>query len=476
MNESIQDDLLADVLEEAATPAQLEQFEELLQSDPDFAERCRQNLGMATLLSSLAPEEADRGFIDNVMTQAESLGNEDPDAFLDSIRQRQQSVILRRRWIAGSLAAAACLAFLLFLSQKGEPPAPSPTPPLARITIFNDGAPTSPVRKIADPETIQLAHGRAKIQFSSGSIIALQAPATLHIRDAMNVKLVQGRLNGWCPPSAHGFRVHTPEASLVDLGTSFGIHLEKDRKAEFVVFDGLVSIENKEQKTLLKNGHSLRLQPNAQPEEVPFEGSPYKPTWLLAEGIVSTTGAIVPVDPDTPEGIAGQRDDYHVLVSPENRNITFDRPLSVDLLKPGTFSAKHWNARTQKHGISGRTLRPKRVQAPLNSYLLHARVERPIENRTDHVHYTGSVTFSEPVVAIVASQNLIKDCDDLFATGAWKQVVLPINNRGLESNTEVPADKVTLSPDRLTVTIDLHTGYGIDEFRVLTASTLNPAL
>jgi hypothetical protein len=75
----------------------------------------------------------------------------------------------------------------------------------------------------------------------------------------------------------------------------------------------------------------------------------------------------------------------------------------------------------------------------------------------------------------ISSQNFMKKCDDLLATGPWKQIELPINNRGLEGNLEAPADRVTLSPDRrtitITITIDIHTGYGIDELRVLTRST-----
>lgn len=464
MSPSASDDLLGAILDGSASPEDEAHFQDLLGSDPAFQAQAVRQLRVDALLASLKPESSNGAFARRVLEQAEALSQEDENSFLDTVRRKARARRARRGLLMGTSALAAALAVAMFFRSAAPSPVESRTPVVAALTIFDGGTAASPPRFLSDPETINLTRGRAKLTFASGCVIALQAPATVEILDDMTVRLQNGRLNGFCPPSAHGFRVMTPEASLVDLGTSFGVSLIGGEESEFVVFDGEVRVEHETQKTVLRNGHSLRLKGNQGPTEVPFEGAPYKPTWLLAEGIVATSGAVIPVDPDTPEGIAGQRDDFHVLISPEKHHVSPDRPLRTDLREPGTFTAGPWEA------TAGLPLSPGAVSGKLSSFLLHARVERVVQSKTDHVHYQGSVTFAEPVVAVIASQNFLKECDELFATGPWKQIKLPINNRGLEGNLGAPPDRVTLSPDRLTLTIDFHTGYGIDELRVLTRS------
>ena len=464
MSPSASDDLLGTILDGPASPEDEARFQDRLGSDPVFRAQAVRQLRIDALVASLKPESSHGTFARRVLEQAEALSREDENSFLHTVRHKVRARRARRSLLMGTAALAAALAAAIFFRPAALSPAESRAPVVAALTFFDGDTAASPPRFLADRETINLTRGRAKLTFSSGCVIALQAPATVEILDDMTVRLQKGRLNGFCPPSAHGFRVMTPEASLVDLGTSFGVSLIGGEESEFVVFDGEVRVENETRKTVLRNGHSLRLKGNQGPTEVPFEGAPYKPTWLLAEGIVATSGAVIPVDPDTPEGIAGQRDDFHVLISPENHHVSLDRPLQTDLREPGTFTAGPWEATTSL------PLSPTEVSQKLSSFLLHARVQRVVQSKTDHVHYQGSVTFAEPVVAVIASQNFLKECDELFATGPWKQIKLPINNRGLEGNLGAPPDRVTLSPDRLTLTIDLHTGYGIDELRVLTRS------
>lgn len=464
MSPSASDDLLGTILDGPASPEDEARFQDRLGSDPAFRAQAVRQLRVDALLASLKPESSHGPFARQVLEQAEALSREDENSFLHTVRHKVRARRARRSLLMGTAALAAALAAAIFFRPAALSPAESRTPVVAALTFFDGDTAASPPRFLSDREVINLTRGRAKLTFSSGCVIALQAPATVEVLDDMTVRLQKGRLNGFCPPSAHGFRVMTPEASLVDLGTSFGVSLIEGEESEFVVFDGEVRVEHETRKTVLRNGHSLRLKGNQGPTEVPFEGAPYKPTWLLAEGIVATSGAVIPVDPDTPEGIAGQRDDCHVLISPENHHVSLDRSLQTDLREPGTFTAGPWEATTSL------PLSPTEISQKLSSFLLHARVQRVVQSKTDHVHYQGSVTFAEPVVAVIASQNFLKECDELFATGPWKQIKLPINNRGLEGNLGAPPDRVTLSPDRLTLTIDLHTGYGIDELRVLTRS------
>ena len=68
-----------------------------------------------------------------------------------------------------------------------------------------------------------LAEGLAEILFDNGAKVVLEAPADLELTSSSTCLLKRGRLIATVPPRAVGFRVDTPLAKVVDLGTKFGL-------------------------------------------------------------------------------------------------------------------------------------------------------------------------------------------------------------------------------------------------------------
>lgn len=93
--------------------------------------------------------------------------------------------------------------------------------------------------------TLELVEGIATVKFDSGAEVVMEAPATLEIVDAMACRLVRGTLVADVPPSAIGFTVDTPDATVVDYGTRFGVSAGEDGKYLVQVLEGLVEVNPK---------------------------------------------------------------------------------------------------------------------------------------------------------------------------------------------------------------------------------------
>ncbi len=91
-------------------------------------------------------------------------------------------------------------------------------------------------------QEICLAGGTAEIHFDNGIRSALQAPAILVPKSSMLVHLSEGNFTSTVSKSGIGFTVTTPEARVIDLGTSFGILAKLGGTTQVVVFDGEVDV------------------------------------------------------------------------------------------------------------------------------------------------------------------------------------------------------------------------------------------
>ena len=88
----------------------------------------------------------------------------------------------------------------------------------------------------------ELTRGVVGIDFDGGVSTLVEAPATIELTSTDQIRLTRGRLVGLVPPVAIGFTVETPTATIVDLGTEFGISIAKGQAADISVFDGEVDV------------------------------------------------------------------------------------------------------------------------------------------------------------------------------------------------------------------------------------------
>jgi len=87
-----------------------------------------------------------------------------------------------------------------------------------------------------------LKQGYAKIRFNSGAEVILEAPADLLLEKENRLSLRRGKLTAIAEDEAKGFTVRTPGASIVDLGTEFGVWVKQAGGSEAHVFKGEVKV------------------------------------------------------------------------------------------------------------------------------------------------------------------------------------------------------------------------------------------
>lgn len=150
-------------------------------------------------------------------------------------------------WYAA--AAAIALAVTAWFAFLPEPrtlnPAPSPAP-VAMLTDQNSAiwadqqAPAT--GQSLTPGTLKLASGTAQLMFTPGAVVTLYGPAELELDQTHLATLISGTLTAWVPDQAHGFTVRTPRATIVDLGTEFGLRIAPDGRGQVHVFAGKVQV------------------------------------------------------------------------------------------------------------------------------------------------------------------------------------------------------------------------------------------
>jgi hypothetical protein len=163
----------------------------------------------------------------------------------------------RLGWLAGLVAAGLAASLLVgagwwLVIRHGPAPVaavlrPS-SAPAARLTRLvaarwdgderarRQGAPLAP------GETLLLADGLAEVSFEHGGQMILRGPAGFEVQSADGGLLRQGSLTARVGPSSAGFTIRTPSATIVDLGTEFGVWVEDRGPTQLEVFAGKVMV------------------------------------------------------------------------------------------------------------------------------------------------------------------------------------------------------------------------------------------
>jgi hypothetical protein len=89
----------------------------------------------------------------------------------------------------------------------------------------------------------KLLVGLVEIQYDSGAVLVLRAPATFDLVDDSCVRLEDGQLAAHIPETAKGFKIESPGATVIDLGTDFAVQAVRDKESEVHVFQGEVLVD-----------------------------------------------------------------------------------------------------------------------------------------------------------------------------------------------------------------------------------------
>jgi hypothetical protein len=436
-------DLLERLSEGSLDESGRDRLADLLREKPELRALVKEHFVMSRALSQLERAEAD--FAEKTATHVAKIAAESEFGFAKKVTAK----IVRQR-SAKALAAAAVItlaavpAFLLLRKPGVE---------VATLVRMDSERGVVSSRMVRAGEKMEETSGLIRLDFKNGAVMAIEAPAKFTVVSAMEINLKTGKLNGWCPVTAHKFKVTTASADLTDLGTSFGVTATQDGKAEFMVLDGEVEVQKGNDKMRLTQGDAVKTSTQEKLSNTRFDPSGFKNTWPLAQGIFATKGAVVPADPDVPEKVALMESDDHVLVIPERRAVPFTLPLRVDMVDAGTLPGTIPDKVHVVKPIPG-----KHLSSFLIRYDPVGTFPEDYFNR-----FEGEVTFDRPVMVIATKRVTLEATDPVFAMGKWESTF-----RGIElKQINNPPDSVTLTPDRRTVKVVFYAGASTDEIRVI---------
>ena len=135
------------------------------------------------------------------------------------------------------------------LSPSAEPSA-VPQENVAAILIDEAGAVFSqgkgPQGARFEAGEYDLLSGIVHLRFARGAELVLNGPAHWTVKDEMHAFVKHGKMRAIVPPSAKGFTISTPSAEYIDLGTEFGLDVDRNNgSSDLFVFDGQVNVTDK---------------------------------------------------------------------------------------------------------------------------------------------------------------------------------------------------------------------------------------
>ena len=117
---------------------------------------------------------------------------------------------------------------------------------------------------------LRLDRGLVEITYDNGVIVSLEGPCDFVVDLENAGTLSSGKLAARVPKGATGFTINTPSATIVDLGTEFGVWV-LDETVDVVVFDGKVEARSADARKIVvvKSGQAYRFRPDAaRPQEI----------------------------------------------------------------------------------------------------------------------------------------------------------------------------------------------------------------
>jgi hypothetical protein len=149
------------------------------------------------------------------------------------------------------LAAVACLVFAFAYLNRIKPAADEDVLPseYTAVIVNEVDAAFSPPRPADaqrfEPGSYELQRGSIHLRFNNGVDLVIEGPALFEILHARRIRLAYGNLRAIVPPVARGFTVVTQYANYEDVGTEFGLSLNRENGLEtLMVFDGRVNVRN----------------------------------------------------------------------------------------------------------------------------------------------------------------------------------------------------------------------------------------
>lgn len=163
-----------------------------------------------------------------------------------------------------ALASMVLFAVITNKPSKTLDSVPTLVNSVARV-ISLDGAANVQLGDWLNPGEIQLSSGKMELAFDSGARVLLQGAVDFRLETASRAFLHEGKITAYVPPEAKGFIINTEKGTIVDLGTEFAVSVDRDRKVDVHVLEGVVetSLAEGSDVKLLKANQSIRMSGGA---------------------------------------------------------------------------------------------------------------------------------------------------------------------------------------------------------------------
>ncbi|MDZ4696024.1 MAG: LamG-like jellyroll fold domain-containing protein [Deltaproteobacteria bacterium] len=138
------------------------------------------------------------------------------------------------------------------------------------------------------PGTLVLHSGLAQLDFYRGATLVMEGPAALELQGDKSARFLYGRIRTRVTESAKGLRISMPSGEIIDLGTEFGVNLDRTGQAEIHVFDGSVIWRRAGKELSLEQGQALRISPASTPAGSTEARVPADDTAFAGPGKIST--------------------------------------------------------------------------------------------------------------------------------------------------------------------------------------------
>ncbi|MEM7143643.1 MAG: FecR domain-containing protein [Verrucomicrobiota bacterium] len=322
----------------------------------------------------------------------------------------------------------------------------------------------------------ELDRGSVDLLFAEGARVSVSGPARFELRSARHIHLDSGNLVAQISDEALGFIVTSPQSEVVDLGTEFGLSVDKTGRTDVHVLDGLVEVlpvnkadpaEGREG-VMIAEGEARRFGDPSDGDAIVIPVS--SRSGLVGDrhvnglGVRMLRGSVRVADGITQDDlrrVTEGRNWIDLIV--ERRGVVLTEALDVSIQSPGSYRDFTDLQETVGSGES------------VDSYLLHFR-----PNSTSEVR--GVIQFDRPIVAVLCSGEHLGASDSLFGVPSVYYPSGANSFRGLEPHgtaarglqgsdaEEWQPDEIVLSQDRMTLSIRTFAGVerGFDQIRILT--------
>ncbi len=185
--------------------------------------------------------------------------------------------------------------------------------------------------------------------------------------------------------------------------------------------------------------------------------SRFRPAFLLPD--VSRTGAVVVAAPPLSVVQGSTESNTEIKAFAERFNHVLPVAVNTNITAPGTY-------------FVGAALTPGPVPAGtvINSYFVHF---DPVGSAAINRRAVGSVTFPQEILGLVVLDATIEASDATL--GAADTLYSNELSHGVDLTLAGSVDRMTLSADRRTITLDLTASTQTDHFRVITVGTPAPS-